>query len=94
MYSDNEKGAVLINPLPIFNQRADLIFHLVALLETLHPAGGIKDTPFSGIKRMALAAHLNLQLLSGGAGGKSIAAGTDNPGIIEIFGMNLIFHGC
>ena len=85
---------MLINPLPIFNQHADLIFHLVALLETLHSTRGIKDTPFSGIKRMALAAHLNLQLLSGGAGGKSIATGADNPGIIEIFGMDLIFHGC
>jgi hypothetical protein len=94
MFSNNEKGAVLINPLPISNQRADLVFHLVAFLETLYSTGGIKDTSFSGIKRVALAANLNLQFLSGGAGGKGIATGTDNFGIVEIFGMDLIFHGC
>jgi hypothetical protein len=92
MCSDKEKGAVSKIPLLIFDQHAELVFHIVTLLETLHSTRGIKDTPLSGIKRVALAAHLNFQFLSGGAGGKSIATGADNFGIIVIFGMNFIFH--
>jgi hypothetical protein len=92
MCSNKEKGAVLISRSSFSNQHTGSIFHLVAFLETLHSARGIKDTPFPGVKRVALAAYLNLQFLSGGAGGKSIATGADNSGIVEIFGMNLVFH--
>ena len=76
----------------LFHQHTALIFHIVALLETLHSTGGVKYAPLSGVKRVALAAYLNLEFLSGRAGGEGVAARAGNLGVIEIFGMNLFFH--
>ena len=83
---------MLISRSSPFHQHTDLIFHLVALLETLHSTGGVKYAPLSGVKRVALAAYFDLEFLSGRASDKGVAARTGNLGIIEIFGVNLFFH--
>ena len=84
---------MLISRSSLFYQHTALIFHIVALLETLHSAGGIKYASLAGEKGVALAAYLDLKLLSGRARGECVAARAGNLGIIEVFGMNLVFHG-
>jgi hypothetical protein len=83
---------VLISRSSVFHQHTALIFHLVALLETLHSTGGVKYAPLPGVERVALAAYLDLEFLSSRARGESMAARAGNFGIIEIFGMNFFFH--
>jgi hypothetical protein len=70
-----------------------LALNLIAFLEPLYPSGGIHHAPFTGKKRMAIAAHLDLNLLLGRAGGKPVTACANYFGVTIIFGMNLLFHG-
>jgi len=82
----------LFKPPLLFSRHICLIFYLIALLEPLHASGGIYYSALPGEKRVAFTAQLNLQLLPGGAGGKGIATGTNDSGIIIILGMNLFLH--
>jgi hypothetical protein len=45
-----------------------------------------------GIERVTPATYLNLYELSGGAGDKGIATGTDYLGIMVVFGVELLLH--
>jgi hypothetical protein len=53
---------------------------------------GIQHPPLTREKRVAFAAHLDPELLSGGTGGKPVAAGTDYLGIRIVLRVNFLFH--
>jgi hypothetical protein len=78
--------------LPLRDLYSALAFNLIALLKPLDAPLGIQHPALTGEKRMAFAANLDAQLLSGGAGGELVTAGTDYLGIIEILGVNFFFH--
>jgi hypothetical protein len=87
-----EKGAPIYRDSSLPRKFLWLTFNLVALLESLDASLRIQHTPLTREERVAIAAYLDLKLLLGGTGGKSIPAGTDNLGIGIVLGMNLFFH--
>ena len=67
------------------------LFHVEALLETIHTAAGVNQLLLAGIERMALGADINLHLFLGGAGFKSFTAYAANHAL-SILGMNVFLH--
>jgi hypothetical protein len=76
----------------LFRDSFKLTFNLITLLKPLHAAGGIQHPSLTGEKRVAFAAYLHLELLSGGTGGKTVAAGTDYLGVGIVLRVNFFFH--
>lgn len=62
------------------------------LLESVDPSGGIGNSLFSGVKRMAGWADFHLHFFPGWASLKNCSAGAGDGGRIIIFGMNVPFH--
>ena len=63
-----------------------------AFLESVDGAGCVDQVLLAGIKRVAIRANFNMQLLFGGAGGESVAAGADYLGVCEIGWVEVVFH--
>ena len=83
--------------IPLLSLREDSFNHALILQlgtppKSLHPPGGIQHPAFPGIKRVTLAAYLNLQLFPGRSGSKGIATSANHLGISKILGMNLVLH--
>jgi len=55
-----------------------------ALFELIDSARDIEQVLLTSVERMAVGANFNMQLLFGGAGDKSVAAGANDLGISEI----------
>ncbi len=76
----------------LFRDPFILAFNLITLLKPLHAALSIQHPALTGEKRVAFTAHLDLELLSGGTGGKTITTGTDYLGIGIVLRVNFFFH--
>ena len=69
----------------------DFLF-LIALLEPLHATSCVHHPLLAGEERVAFAAKLNLEGLFGRTGDEGVTAGADYLRIIEILGMDFLFH--
>lgn len=79
-----------LDPSFLFPRRRS--FFLQAFSESLHAPRGVNHFGFAGVKRMALGADFNFQLLSGGAGFYDVPAGAGNSRIRKIFRVNGWLH--
>ena len=69
-----------------------LVLDLEPSFEAFYLSPGVDDSLFTGEKGVASATDLDPQRGLSCADGEGIAAGTDNPGLIIIRGVNLLFH--
>ena len=70
---------------------AENLFHVEALLETIHTAAGVNQLLLAGVERMALGTDIYLHLFLGGTGFKSFTAYAANHAL-SILGMNVFLH--
>ena len=66
------------------------LFHFV--LEFFYTTLSIDETHFAGEKGVACRADVDLEFWHGGAGFKSVAAGTGDFGIKIVFGVDVFLH--
>jgi hypothetical protein len=69
-----------------------LVLDLESLLEAFNLSRGVDDSLLTGEEGMAPAADFDLQRGLSRADGEGIAARTNNPGLIIIFRVYLLFH--
>ena len=65
---------------------------LIALLEPLHATSCVHHPLLASEERVALAAKLDLEGLFGRTGDEGVTTGADYLSIIEILGMDFLFH--
>ena len=64
----------------------------VFLLEFLDASRSVDDLLLAGVKRMALGAHLDVDILTHGRAGYEFAATAANNIYVFVFRMNFVFH--
>jgi hypothetical protein len=67
------------------------LFHAVFALKAFDASGGIDQALLSGVERMAIRAHFNVNFRQGGTRFEGIAACASNQAA-AVLGMNISFH--
>ena len=76
---------------PLQTQWEFLLLQAKSLVETVYTSTGVNQLLFAGIERVALGANFNLDILFGGAAGKSVTARATNSSLLVI-GMDAFLH--
>ena len=62
------------------------------LVEAIHASGGVNDTLFAGVKRMAIGTQIEAHLGHGGVSIDFAAAGGASDVALHVIGVNFWFH--
>ena len=71
--------------------RIFFLLHAESLVETVNTSTGVNQLLLAGIERVALGANFNTDILLGRTGGKDVATGAADGGLLVV-GMDAFLH--